>query len=160
MSEIHPFLWYESGAEEAADRYVEIFGGSILGKWYWGPGGAGPEGSLISVRFTIDGREYEAFNGGPNATFNDSFSMWVTVESQEELDRIWDALTADGGTGVACGWLKDPWGVRWQIVPNILGELMNDPDPGRSSRATQAMLASVKLDFEALRAAADGESSE
>jgi predicted 3-demethylubiquinone-9 3-methyltransferase (glyoxalase superfamily) len=156
MNKIHPFLWFEVGAEDAADRYVEIFGGTILGKWYWGPGGAAPEGSLISVRFEIDGREYEAFEGGPNAAFNDSFSIWVTVDSQEELDRVWDALTAGGGEGVACGWLRDRWGLRWQVVPSILGELMRDPDPGRSSRATQAMLHMVKLDFAALQAAADG----
>jgi predicted 3-demethylubiquinone-9 3-methyltransferase (glyoxalase superfamily) len=156
MHEVHPFLWFESGAEQAAERYVEVFSGSILGRWYWGPGGPSPEGSLISVRFEIDGREFEAFEGGQNAPFNDSYSMWVTVDTQEELDRIWNALTAGGGEGVACGWLKDRWGLRWQIVPSILGDLMRDPDPGRSSRATQAMLGMVKLDFAALKAAADG----
>jgi predicted 3-demethylubiquinone-9 3-methyltransferase (glyoxalase superfamily) len=156
MQKIRPFLWFESGAEEAADRYVEVFNGSILGKQHWGPGGPAPEGSLLSVRFEIAGLEYEAFNGGPHDAFNDAFSLWVTVETQEELDRVWDALTADGGEGTACGWLRDRWGVRWQIVPSILGELLGDPDPGRSSRATRAMLGMVKLDIAALVAAADG----
>lgn len=156
MTKIHPFLWFESGAEEAAHRYVEIFGGEILDEQRWGPGGPAPEGSLLSVTFQIDGRDYVAFNGGPHEAFNDTFSIWVTVESQEELDRVWDALIADGGAGVACGWLRDRWGVRWQIVPSILEQLMKDPDPARSSRATQAMLSMVKLDIAPLIAAANG----
>ncbi len=111
----------------------------------------------MSVRFEIDGREYEAFNGGPHDPFNDAFSLSVFVDTQEELDRVWDALIADGGEGVACGWLRDRWGLRWQIVPAAFGELMNDPDPVRVARVTQAMLTMVKLDIAALKAAADGE---
>src|ERR1700761_2900355 len=109
MQTVHPFLWFESGAEEAAELYPSLLGGSILEKRYWGPGGPSPEGSLMSVAFEIGGCEYEGFNGGPHEPFNDSYSMWVTVETQDELDRIWDGLTANGGAGVACGWLKDPW---------------------------------------------------
>jgi predicted 3-demethylubiquinone-9 3-methyltransferase (glyoxalase superfamily) len=156
MQAIHPFLWFESGADEAAALYVDVLGGSILAKREWGPGGPVPEGSLMSVSFEIAGAQYEAFNGGPHEPFNDSFSMWVTVDDQDELDRIWDGLIAGGGAGIACGWLHDRFGVRWQIVPSALGELMSDPDPGRSARATQAMLGMIKLDIAALRAAADG----
>jgi len=157
MHKIHPFLWFESGADEAARRYVDVFSGSIVSERLWGPGGAAPAGSLLSVHFEIDGREYEAFNGGPHEAFNDSFSMAVEVDTQEELDRIWDALIEGGGKPVACGWLNDPWGVRWQVTPTILTELMNDPDPERATRATQAMLKMVKLDITALKAAADGD---
>jgi len=156
MHKIRPFLWFESGAEDAAKRYVEVFSGSIVNEQRWGPGAPSPEGSLMSVRFEIDGREYEAFNGGPHEAFNDSFSMWADVDTQEELDRIWDALIEGGGEGVACGWLKDPWGVRWQVVPTQLGALLSDPDPERAGRAMQAMLKMVKLDIAALKAAADG----
>lgn len=156
MQAIHPFLWFESGADEAAELYVRLLGGSILAKREWGPGGPAPEGSLMSVSFEIGGCQYEAFNGGPHDPFNDSFSLWATVETQEELDRVWDGLTADGGAGVACGWLRDRFGVRWQIVPSILGHLLNDPDPERAARAMKAMLGSVKFDIAELKAAADG----
>ena len=158
MQSVHPFLWFESGADEAAELYVGLLGGSILAKREWGPGGPSPEGSLMSVSFEISGRQYEAFNGGPHEPFNDSFSMWVTVDDQEELDRIWDGLTSGGGAGIACGWLRDRFGVRWQIVPSILMELLSDPDPARASRAMQAMLSSVKFDIAGLKAAADGAS--
>jgi predicted 3-demethylubiquinone-9 3-methyltransferase (glyoxalase superfamily) len=156
MHKIHPFLWFESGAEDAAKLYVSVFDGKILNEHRWGPGGPVPEGTLMSVQFEIDGREYEAFNGGPHEAFNDSISLWASVDTQEEIDRIWEALTANGGEGIACGWLRDPFGVRWQIIPPVLGELMSDPDPERAGRATQAMMKMVKLDIAALRAAADG----
>ena len=157
MSKISPFLWYGGDAEDAANLYVSIFGGKILDVRRWGPGGPAPEGSVMVVTFEIDGRDYQAFNGGPDFSFNEAFSMWVNVETQDELDSIWFRLTEGGGEGVACGWLKDRFGLRWQIVPTVLGELMSDPDPGRASRATQAMLGMVKLDIAALKAAADGD---
>lgn len=156
MTSVHPFLWFESGAEEATALYVELLGGKILTERHWGPGGPAAEGSLMSVAFELDGREYEAFNGGPHEPFNDAFSMWVSVETQDELDKVWDGLTANGGKGVACGWLTDRWGVRWQIVPTILGDLLNDPDPQRAQRAMKKMLSSVKFDIAELKAAADG----
>lgn len=156
MHKITPFLWFEDGAEEAANLYVSVFGGTILDERRWGPGGPSPEGSLLSVTFEIDGREYQAFNGGPHDAFNDSVSLFVTVDTQEELDAAWASLLEGGGEAVACGWLHDRWGLRWQIVPKILGELMSDPDRDRAGRATQAMLTMVKLDIAALRAAADG----
>lgn len=157
MSKIIPFLWYDGDAEAAANLYVSIFGGKILEVRRWGAGGPAPEGSVMAVTFEIDGRDYQAFNGGPSLSLNEAFSMWVNVETQEELDSIWSRLIEGGGEGVACGWLKDRFGLRWQIVPTILGELMSDPDPGRATRATQAMLGMVKLDIAALKAAADGD---
>jgi predicted 3-demethylubiquinone-9 3-methyltransferase (glyoxalase superfamily) len=110
----------------------------------------------MSVAFTLDGHEYQAFNGGPGHPFADSFSLYVDAKDQAEVDEIWDKLTADGGQGVACGWLADKFGVSWQIIPSEMGALLMDPDPGRSSRAMQAMLSMVKIDLAAMKAAADG----
>jgi predicted 3-demethylubiquinone-9 3-methyltransferase (glyoxalase superfamily) len=156
MHKISPFLWFDDGAEEAANLYVSIFGGKILEERRWGAGAPAPEGSLMSVSFEIDGRQYEAFNGGPGHPFSDATSLSVYVDTQEELDNAWDRLVADGGQPVACGWLTDKFGLSWQIVPNVLGELLTDPDPDRSSRAMKAMLSMVKLDISVLKAAADG----
>jgi predicted 3-demethylubiquinone-9 3-methyltransferase (glyoxalase superfamily) len=156
MHKITPFLWFEDAAEEAANLYVAIFGGKILDERRWGEGGPVAAGTLMSVVFELDGREYQAFNGGPGHPFTEAISLFVTVSTQEELDAVWDQLLDGGGKPVACGWLVDRFGVSWQIVPDILGELLADPDPARASRATQAMLGMVKLDFADLRAAADG----
>jgi predicted 3-demethylubiquinone-9 3-methyltransferase (glyoxalase superfamily) len=156
MHKISPFLWFDDDAEDAANLYVSIFGGKIIDEHRWGPGGPAPEGSLMSVIFEIDGREYQAFNGGPGHPFSDAASLAVSVETQEELDDAWDRLIEGGGQPVACGWLTDRFGLSWQIVPAVLGELLSDPDSGRSSRALEAMLSMVKLDIAALRAAADG----
>ena len=154
MSKISPFLWFDDQAEDAANLYVSIFGGRILDVRHWGAGGPAPEGSVLSVTFEIDGRDYQAFNGGPDHEFNEAVSIWVNVETQDELDSIWEQLIEGGGEGVACGWLKDRFGLRWQVVPTVLGRLMSDPDPGRAARATQAMLRMVKLDIAELEAAA------
>jgi predicted 3-demethylubiquinone-9 3-methyltransferase (glyoxalase superfamily) len=156
MHKITPFLWFESGAAEAANLYVSIFGGTIVEERRWNAGGPAPEGSLMSVRFEIDGREYEAFEGGPHDPFNDSASLFVTFDTQEELDAAWSKFLDAGGEAIACGWLRDRWGLRWQIVPTILEELMHDPDPERARRTTEAMMKMVKLDIAQLKAAADG----
>jgi predicted 3-demethylubiquinone-9 3-methyltransferase (glyoxalase superfamily) len=156
MHKITPFLWFESGAEEAAGLYVSVFRGSIIEERRWGEGGPAPAGSLLSVTFEIDGREFIAFNGGPEHPFTDAFSISVTVDTQEELDDAWDRLIADGGAGVACGWLRDRFGLSWQIIPKELEELMKSPEPGVAERATKAMLSMVKLDVAALKAAAAG----
>jgi predicted 3-demethylubiquinone-9 3-methyltransferase (glyoxalase superfamily) len=157
MHKIQPFYWFDDKAEEAANLYVSLFGGArIVDTRRWGPGTPFPEGSVLSVEFEIDGRSYIAFNGGPTFQLTEAASLSVTVDTQEELDALWDGLLANGGEPSQCGWLKDPYGLSWQIVPAILEELMRDPDPGRSSRATQAMLQMSKLDIAALKAAADG----
>jgi predicted 3-demethylubiquinone-9 3-methyltransferase (glyoxalase superfamily) len=156
VHKITPFLWFESGAEDAANLYVSIFSGSIVEKRHWGEGGPAPVGSLLSVTFEIDGREYIAFNGGPGHPFTDAFSISVTVDTQEELDSAWDSLLEDGGQPIACGWVVDRWGLSWQLVPKELEELMASSDPGVSERATKAMLSMVKLDIAAIKAAVAG----
>jgi predicted 3-demethylubiquinone-9 3-methyltransferase (glyoxalase superfamily) len=110
----------------------------------------------MAVTFELDGRAYQAFNGGPGHPFSDSFSLSVEFDTQEQLDAAWDALLADGGRPVACGWLADKFGVSWQLVPSVLAKLLADPDPARAERAMKAMLSMVKLDVAVLQAAADG----
>jgi predicted 3-demethylubiquinone-9 3-methyltransferase (glyoxalase superfamily) len=156
MNKITPFLWFDDQAEEAANLYVSIFEGRIVGEQRWGVGGPAPEGTLMSVRFEIDGRLYDAFNGGPGHPFSDAVSLTVSAETQDEIDDLWSRLIEGGGEPVACGWLKDRFGLSWQIVPPILVELLSDPDLERSARVLQAMLGMVKLDIAALKAAADG----
>jgi predicted 3-demethylubiquinone-9 3-methyltransferase (glyoxalase superfamily) len=156
VHKITPFLWFEAGAEEAAELYVSIFNGTIVEERRWGAGGPAPVGSLLSVTFEIDGREYIAFNGGPDHPFTDAISISVTVDTQEELDDAWDRLIENGGRPVACGWLQDRFGLSWQLVPKQLEEFMMSSDPGVSERATKAMLSMVKLDIAAIKAAAAG----
>ena len=156
MHKITPFLWFDSGAEDAANLYVSIFSGKIVEQRRWGEGGPAPAGTLLSVTFEIDGREFIAFEGGPGHPFTDAFSISVTVGTQEELDDAWDRLLEDGGKPIACGWLVDRWGLSWQIVPKELEELMMSTEPGVSERATKAMLSMVKLDISELKAAAKG----
>jgi predicted 3-demethylubiquinone-9 3-methyltransferase (glyoxalase superfamily) len=157
MHKISPFLWFDDQAEQAANLYVSLFGDAkITGTRHWGPGSSYPEGSVMSVGFQIDGRDYQAFNGGPGQKFTPATSFMVTVDTQEEVDALWDGLTANGGEPGPCGWLTDPFGFSWQIVPAELETLLSDPDAGRASRALQAMLKMSKLDVAALKAAADG----
>jgi predicted 3-demethylubiquinone-9 3-methyltransferase (glyoxalase superfamily) len=156
VHKITPFLWFDSGAEDAANLYVSIFSGKIVEQRRWGEGGPAPAGTLLSVTFEIDGREFIAFDGGPGHPFTDAFSISVTVDTQEELDDAWDRLLEDGGKPIACGWLVDRWGLSWQIVPKELEELMMSTEPGVSERATKAMLSMVKLDVAELKAAAKG----
>ena len=121
------------------------------------PEGSGAlAGRAMAVTFELDGLTVQALNGGPGRPFTEAISLFVSVETQEEIDRLWDALTSDGGAPSQCGWLTDRWGLSWQVVPPVLGELLSDPDPQRAGRAMQAMLTMTKLDIAALRAAADG----
>jgi len=149
-------LWFDSQAEEAAEYYVSIFdGGKILDVSRYGDGGPGPAGQAITVQFLLDGRTFTALNGGPAFTFNEAVSFVIDCASQEEVDRYWSALT-DGGQESQCGWLKDRYGVSWQVVPAVLGQLLAGPDPDGAQRAMQAMLAMRKLDIAALQEAYDG----
>ncbi|WP_285116574.1 VOC family protein [Leifsonia sp. fls2-241-R2A-40a] len=154
MQKVSTFLWFESGVEEAATLYTSLIpNSSILEVKRFGEGM--PNG-LVVLRFTLDGVEYQAMNTGPAGGFTEAISLSVVCDDQAEVDRIWDALTADGGEESMCGWLKDPWGVNWQIVPRRLLELQADPDRDRADRANRAMLRMRKLDIAALEAAADG----
>src|SRR5665647_2260732 len=156
---ITPFLWFDDQAEQAAEFYVSVFPNSeILRVNRNGGGGISDPGTVMSVSLVIDGMRLEAFNGGPDHPFTEAISLFVPADSQDEIDRLWDRLLAGGGREVQCGWLKDRWGLSWQIVPTVLFELLADPDPGRAGRAVQAILGMVKLDIAALKAAPTGTS--
>ncbi len=156
MPRITPFLWFDDQAEEAAGFYVSIFPNSrILDVVRYGEAGPGPTGSVMTVRFEVDGTVFVALNGGPvHYGFDESISFVVDCASQDEVDDYWKKLT-DGGEEIACGWLKDRFGLRWQIVPSELPSLLSDPDPERARRATEAMLAMKKLDVREIKEAAD-----
>ncbi len=151
---ITPFLWFDHQAEEAAKFYTSIFRNSKIGKIVRNSAAApGPSGAVLTVEFTLDGQEFTALNGGPNFPFTEAVSFVVHCETQQEVDYYWDELLA-GGVPSQCGWLKDRYGLSWQIVPNALLELIGSKDPGVAQRATEAMMKMVKLDIEVLRKAA------
>ena len=153
---ITPCLWFERNAEEAVRFYTSVFpNSSILSVNRAKSDTPGPkEGDVLVIEFTLAGQRYQAINGGPHETFNDAISLSVDCADQAEVDRYWEALTADGGRPVQCGWLKDKYGLSWQIVPRRLTELLSDPDPAKAKRVMQAMMKMVKLDVAALEATA------
>jgi predicted 3-demethylubiquinone-9 3-methyltransferase (glyoxalase superfamily) len=153
MQKITPFLWFNGQAEEAMNFYISVFKNSKAGKvTRWGEAGPGPKGSVMSVRFELDGQEFFALNGGPAFTFTPAISMFVDCKTQAEVDELWEKLSA-GGEKSRCGWLKDKYGLSWQIIPAALGELMNDPDPEKSKRVMQAMMQMGKIDIDGLKRA-------
>jgi predicted 3-demethylubiquinone-9 3-methyltransferase (glyoxalase superfamily) len=157
MGMITPFLWYESEAEEAAMLYTSLFPNSeILSVNRYGAAGPGPKGSVMTVSFELDGQRFVALNGGPAHPLTEAVSFVVDCTTQEEVDRYWDALTEDGGEESVCGWLRDRFGLSWQIVPSRLPELLTDPDREKSQRVMQAMLQMRKIDIAGLEAAAQG----
>jgi predicted 3-demethylubiquinone-9 3-methyltransferase (glyoxalase superfamily) len=157
MDKITPFLWFDNEAEEAASFYTSLFPNSRVGDVSrYGPNMPKPEGSAMTVSFELDGRPYVGLNGGPDYSFSEAFSLQVSCEGQDEVDRYWNALIEGGGEEGPCGWLKDRFGLSWQIVPSALGGLLGDPDPERAQRAMQAMLGMKKLDIAELQRAADG----
>ena len=157
MSKVTPCLWFDGQAEEAAAFYTSIFPDSRIDQVNRAPGDtpSGPEGSVLTVDFTIAGEPFIALNGGPDFTFNEAISFSIDCEDQAEVDRYWEALVEGGGEYSVCGWLKDRFGVSWQVVPKILPELMNGPDRARAKRALDAMLKMTKLDVAKIREAAD-----
>jgi predicted 3-demethylubiquinone-9 3-methyltransferase (glyoxalase superfamily) len=156
MQKISPFLWFDNQAEDAANYYVSIFKDSrIVNVYRYGEGAPAPAGTAMSVTFELDGLEFQALNAGPVFTFTEAISFFVNADSQEEIDDLWEKLTSGGGEPGQCGWLKDKYGLSWQIVPPVLGDLLSDKDPARAGRAMQAMLGMTKLDIAALKAAAD-----
>jgi predicted 3-demethylubiquinone-9 3-methyltransferase (glyoxalase superfamily) len=155
IQKITPFLWFDHQAEEAASFYVSIFPNSRIVKTVrYGPAGPGPAGSVMTVEFQLDGQSFVALNGGPHFKFNEAISFVVNCQTQDEVDRYWEKLSA-GGTEVQCGWLKDKFGLSWQIVPTVLPELLGDPDLAKAQRVMKAMLAMKKLSIPALRQAHD-----
>ena len=158
MSKIAPCLWFNGGAEEAARFYVSLFPDSAVGHVSrFGTDAPFPAGTALMVEFTLAGQRFQALNGGPQFRFSEAVSFSVSCRDGAELDRTWAALTADGGEAGRCGWLKDRFGVSWQVVPDGLGALMSDPDPARAGRAAKAMMGMGKLDLAAVRAAMQGD---
>ena len=156
MQKITPFLWFDHQAEEAANFYVSIFKNSkILGVSRYGEAGPGSAGTVLTVTFELDGQEFTALNGGPHFTFTEAISLFVNCETQQEVDELWAKLTA-GGAESMCGWLKDKYGLSWQIVPRVLLELMQDKDPVKARRVTEAMLQMRKIDIAKLQQAYEG----
>jgi predicted 3-demethylubiquinone-9 3-methyltransferase (glyoxalase superfamily) len=160
MSSIAPCLWFDDQAEEAANFYVSAFhgcgrGAAVGDVLRFGEAGPRPKGSVMSVTFILDGQEFIALNGGPHFTFSPAISLFVKCADQAEVDRFWERLS-DGGKTEQCGWLRDRFGVSWQIVPTVLGEMMKDKDRTRVRRVAEAMLKMVKLDIAGLRKAYEG----
>ena len=158
MQTITPFLWFDDKAEEAAHFYASIFKNSQVGAISrYGEAGPGPKGSAMTVAFQLDGQEFMALNGGPQFKFTEAVSFMVRCEGQAEVDRYWNTLTADGGEESQCGWLKDKYGLSWQIVPSVMPKLIGDTaNPEKATRAMQAMFTMKKLDIAALEKAYAG----
>ena len=162
MPKITPFLWFDDQAEEAAELYVSVFNArpgssgdsEILGVSRYGEAGPGKPGSAMTVSFRLEGQDVTGLNGGPHHEFTEAVSFLVSCETQDEVDALWSALS-DGGEEGPCGWLKDRYGLSWQIIPTALGELLGDADPERAGRAMQAMLQMTKIDIRGLRVAAE-----
>lgn len=152
---ITPSLWFNGNAAEAIAYYKEVFPEFEMGDVsYYGEGMPLPAGTLLSAHFTLNGQEFDAINAGPEFTFTEAVSFIISCETQDEVDYYWNKLTANGGQESACGWLKDPFGLSWQVIPRALMELMSDPDREKANRVTQAMLQMRKIDIAQLEAAA------
>src|SRR5438270_2253520 len=156
MQKIAPCLWFDTEGEEAAHFYTSIFKNSrILGVSRYGESGPRPAGTVMTVSFELDGREFVALNGGPEYTFNEAVSFQISCADQAEVDHYWNALT-EGGAAGPCGWLKDRFGLSWQVVPQALPELLNHPDPAAAQRVMAAMMRMGRIDIDELRTAAEG----
>jgi predicted 3-demethylubiquinone-9 3-methyltransferase (glyoxalase superfamily) len=156
MQKIHPFLWFDNQAEEAMNFYVSIFKNSKIGKIVrYGDAGPGPKGSVMTATFELVGQQFTALNGGPHFKFTEAISFVVDCKSQEEVDELWEKLSAGGEPG-HCAWLKDKFGLSWQIVPSVLVELLSNPDPAKSKRVMEAMMKMTKIDIAELKQAAQG----
>ena len=149
MQKITPFLWFNGQAEEAAEFYVSVFKNSKIVSLM------GPKGKAMSVTFQLEGQEFHALNGGPQFSFTPAISLFVSCETQAEVDELWAKLTANGGSEEPCGWLRDKYGLSWQIIPTILGRLLSDKDREKANRAMQAMLQMKKIDIAKLKQAAE-----
>ncbi len=156
MQKITPFLWFNGQAEEAVNFYVSIFKNSKAGSIQrYGDAGPGPKGSVMSATFQLEGQEFYALNGGPQFSFTPAISFFVNCETQQEVDELWEKLSQGGEKG-RCGWLKDKFGLSWQIIPSALGQLLQGKDPEKSKRAMQAMMKMDKIDIAGLQKAYDG----
>jgi predicted 3-demethylubiquinone-9 3-methyltransferase (glyoxalase superfamily) len=153
MQKITPFLWFDDNAEEAMNFYCSIFKNSKPGRiTRYGDAGPGPKGTAMSVTFQLEGQEFFALNGGPHFSFTPAISLFVDCKTQQEVDELWEKLS-EGGEKSNCGWLKDKYGLSWQIIPSVLGEMLNDPDPAKSQSVMKAMMKMKKIDIERLKQA-------
>ena len=153
MQKITPFLWFDGNAEEAMNFYTSIFKNSKIGRiTRYGDAGPGPKGAVMSGTFQLDGQEFMALNGGPQFKFTEAISFFVNCETQEEVDELWEKLS-DGGQKSRCGWLKDKYGLSWQIIPSALGKMLGDKDPEKSQRVMKAILQMDKIDIKRLEQA-------
>lgn len=152
MQNIVPFLWFDNNAEEAINFYVSVFKNSKITRMSrYGKGGPGPEGQVMEAAFELNGQEFYALNGGPMFKFTEAISLFVKCKTQEEVDYYWEKLTSDGGEPSRCGWLKDKFGLSWQIIPDTLGQLLQDKDPEKAQHVMKAMLAMDKIDIQKLK---------
>jgi predicted 3-demethylubiquinone-9 3-methyltransferase (glyoxalase superfamily) len=152
---ITTFLWFDGNAEEAVNFYISVFKNSkILKTVHYGDAGPLPKGTIMTIEFELDGEQFTALNGGPEFKFNESISLLVHCKTQQEVDYFWEKLS-EGGQEVECGWLKDKFGLAWQVVPDVLFELVSDEDPQKSDRVMKALMQMVKLDIEGLKKAAE-----
>jgi predicted 3-demethylubiquinone-9 3-methyltransferase (glyoxalase superfamily) len=157
MQTITPFLWFDNNAEEAVNLYISIFKNSkVLNVARYGEAGPGPKGSVMTMSFQLDGQEFIALNGGPHFKFTEAVSFSVNCETQEEVDEYWEKLS-EGGEKGRCGWLKDKYGLSWQVNPSVLGKLLQDKDPEKSKRVVEAMLQMDKIDIKTLKQAYEGQ---
>ena len=157
MKKINPFLWFDSEAEQAVKFYVGIFKNSKIGKiTHYGEDGPRPQDSVMTVEFTLDRVDFVALNGGPQFKFTEAISFSVNCETQDEIDYFWEKLSADGGSTGRCGWLKDKFGLSWQVNPVFLGDMLADPDAGKANRVMKAMMEMDKIDIAALEKATKG----
>ena len=155
MQKITPFLWFDDKAEEAMNFYISIFKNSKIGSvTRYGEGGPVPKGTVMSAKFQLDGQEFMALNGGPHFKFTEAISLYVNCESQEEVDELWEKLSA-GGEKSRCGWLKDKYGLSWQLIPTALGELLQDKDAAKSKRVMMAMMQMDKIEVDTLKRASE-----
>lgn len=156
MQTITPFLWFDGKAEEAINLYTSIFKNSkIVNINYWGEGSPFPKGQVMTGAFELDGQQFYAFDAGPQFKFTEAISLYVNCETQEEVDYYWNKLTADGGQESMCGWLKDKFGISWQIIPSILPKMMGDKDKKKAGQVMQAMMQMRKIDIATLQKAYD-----
>jgi predicted 3-demethylubiquinone-9 3-methyltransferase (glyoxalase superfamily) len=155
MQKITPFLWFDGKAEEAMNFYVSVFKNSkVVSVTRYGDAGPGPKGSVMSATFQLEGQQFYALNGGPQFTFTPAISLFVSCETQKEVDKLWEKLS-EGGRKDRCGWLQDKYGLSWQIIPSVLGKMLQDKDRKKADRVMQAMLQMDKIDIKRLKQAYD-----
>jgi predicted 3-demethylubiquinone-9 3-methyltransferase (glyoxalase superfamily) len=159
IQKITPFIWYERGAEDAVAHYLEVFGagsGRVLDTQRWGENAPGAAGTVMLVQFELFGAQMSAFNGGPHFKLSEAFSLTAACDDQAEVDRLWEQLPARGGAPSQCGWVKDAWGLSWQVIPKVWFDMVRDPDPARVQRVFQAVWQMQKIDIAALQRAYQG----